>query len=114
MGAPHDQLFWRLNERQEAAALEGNEKLVRDGTKPDQLFDLSTDIGEARNLANTDETTVGEMNNALDARFGQMTNKFAFPGMKDLNANGRASAGRTNKNVGIRRAACLTTGPTNP
>jgi len=79
-GAPHDQLFWRLNERQQAAALEGHEKLVRDGTKPDQLFDLSTDIGEVRNLANTDEKTIGEMNKALDAWFSQMTNKFVFSG----------------------------------
>jgi len=79
-GIPHDQLFWRLNERLQAAALAGQKKLVRDGTKPDQLFDLSTDIGETLNLACSDTYTASKMNQALEAWCKQMTNKFAFPG----------------------------------
>jgi arylsulfatase A-like enzyme len=79
-GVPHDQLFWRLNERAQAAALEERKKLVRDGAKPDQLFDLSTDIGESTNLSESDPTTAAKLNHDLDAWFHLMSTELAFPG----------------------------------
>jgi arylsulfatase A-like enzyme len=78
--APHDQLFWRLNERFQAAAVEGPHKLVRDGAKPDQLFDLSTDIGENKSLIENDPKTAAKLNHDLDAWFHVMGTKLAFPG----------------------------------
>ena len=78
--APHDQLFWRLNERSQAAALEARKKLVRDGAKPDQLFDLSADIGETTSLTESDPATAIRLNHDLDAWFHLMGNKLAFPG----------------------------------
>jgi arylsulfatase A-like enzyme len=79
-GAPHDRLFWRLNERFQAAALEGNNKLVRDGAKPDQLFDLSADLGESTNLAGNHPETLAALHAALAAWFHAMATKLAFPG----------------------------------
>ena len=78
--APHAQLFWRLNERSQAAALEGQNKLVRDGTKPDQLFDLSTDIGESKNVIESDPKTGTRLNKDIDDWFHRMATKLAFPG----------------------------------
>jgi arylsulfatase A-like enzyme len=79
-GAPHDHLFWRLNERLQAAGTDGRNKLVRDGAQPDQLFDLSTDIGEATNLAASHPETAAALNQAIDAWFHAMATKLAFPG----------------------------------
>jgi len=50
-------MFWRCNERLQAAVRQGNAKLVRDGTQTDQLFNLATDLGEAHNLAADDAMT---------------------------------------------------------
>ena len=79
-GAPHNELFWRLNERQQAAARVHAMKIVRDGKKPDQLFDLSTDIGETTNLAKANEQSAHELNKALDAWIDQMPKKVKYPG----------------------------------
>jgi arylsulfatase A-like enzyme len=81
-GAPHAQLFWRANERLQAAVREGDRKLVRDGTKADQLFDLAADIGETRNLASQDAKTTGNLNNAIEAWLNQMSKKLAFRGQQ--------------------------------
>jgi hypothetical protein len=79
-GAPHDRLFWRLNEREQAAARADVRKIVRDGEKPDQRFDLSTDIGETTNLAKTNAKSARELNKALDAWINQMPQKVNYPG----------------------------------
>jgi arylsulfatase A-like enzyme len=79
-GAPHEQLFWRLNERFQAAATDGRKKLVKDGAAPDQLFDLSADVGESKNLAASDPDATARLNKALDAWFHRMASKLAFPG----------------------------------
>ena len=79
-GVPHDRLFWRLNERQQTAARVDVMKIVRDGEKPDQLFNLSTDIGETTNLAKTNATSARELNKALDAWINQMPEKVDYPG----------------------------------
>jgi len=52
--APHDQLFWRTS-RKIWVVREGDSKLVRIGTKPDELYDLGSDIGETNVLQGTEK-----------------------------------------------------------
>lgn len=52
-GLPHANLFWRTGGGQSYAVRSGNWKLVRNGTQPDELYDLSNDIAEAKNLLAT-------------------------------------------------------------
>jgi arylsulfatase A-like enzyme len=80
--APHPQLFWRLNERLQAAARSGPWKLVRDGTWRPQLFDLATDISESHDASNQNAQATSEVNNALDTWMKQMSTKLAFPGQQ--------------------------------
>ena len=49
-GLPHANLFWRTGGGQSYAVRSGNWKLVRHGTQSDELYDLSTDIAESKNL----------------------------------------------------------------
>ena len=77
---PHDQLFWRLNERGQAATVAGSNKLVRDGHRPDQLFDLAADTSESTNLATTQPQMATTLNQAIDNWFHGMATKLAFPG----------------------------------
>jgi arylsulfatase A-like enzyme len=79
-GTPHEQLFWRLNERHQAAANDGQKKLVKDGSTPDQLFDLTADLGESQNIAESDPNTTTKLNQALHTWFQHMATKLAFPG----------------------------------
>ena len=79
-GEPHDRLFWRLNERRQAAARVNDLKIVRDGKQPDQLFNLSADPGEATNLAPMNAKSAAEMNQALEAWIDRMPNKIKYPG----------------------------------
>jgi arylsulfatase A-like enzyme len=51
-GAPHDQLFWRTTRKLWAARL-GDSKLVRQAGKPDELYNLRSDIGEQTDLRAT-------------------------------------------------------------
>jgi arylsulfatase A-like enzyme len=78
--APHSELFWRLNERHQAAVDDGQKKLVKDGAKPDQLFDLTGDIGESKNTAESDPTAGTRLNQSLHNWFQHMATKLAFPG----------------------------------
>ncbi len=50
-GLPHANLFWRTGGGQSYAVRAGDWKLVRNGKQPDELYDLSTDISETKNLA---------------------------------------------------------------
>ncbi len=49
-GLPHANLFWRTGGGQSYAVRSGDWKLVRNGKQPDELYDLSADIAEAKNL----------------------------------------------------------------
>jgi len=80
--APHPQLFWRENERLQAAARSGAWKLVRDGTWRPQLFDLGADLGEHSDVAKENARVTGEVNHALDAWMKEMSTKLAFPGQQ--------------------------------
>jgi len=79
-GSPHDRLFWRRNETLQASMRQGDKKLIRDGTQPDQLFDLKTDIGETKDLASDDAKSASDLGKALDAWFKQMSKHLAFIG----------------------------------
>lgn len=48
-GSPHEHLFWRSDAR--LAVRDGSSKLVRNGTAPDETYDLSKDLSETRTLA---------------------------------------------------------------
>jgi len=59
-GAPHEELFWRVNDR--IAMRKGDWKLHRPNEgHPWELFNLKEDIGEARNLAKTHPEKLAEL-----------------------------------------------------
>jgi len=60
---PHEFLFWRQADRH--AVRMGEWKLLVDGSQP-QLFDLSKDIGENKDLAQQQPDKVKEMSQAFD------------------------------------------------
>lgn len=61
-GAPHDTLFWRTGgPGGNNAVRRGSMKLVRLGKAEPELYDLSTDIGESKNLAAEKPEVVKEL-----------------------------------------------------
>ncbi|WP_395747222.1 sulfatase [Prosthecobacter sp.] len=61
-GAPHDTLFWRTGgPGGNNAVRRGSMKLVRLGTAQPELYDLSTDIGESKNIAAEKPAVVQEL-----------------------------------------------------
>lgn len=64
-GAPHERLFWRNGAL--LAVREGDWKLVRGAKKPDELYNLASDIGESRDLAAANPAVVARLAGALDA-----------------------------------------------
>ena len=66
-GPPHERLFWRSGGNQLWAVREGDWKLVRLKDKPDELYDLSVDIGETRSLADTKPDVARRLTAALEA-----------------------------------------------
>ena len=50
-GAPHERLFWRAGGGARSAVREGDWKLVQGESAKPQLFNLATDIAEAKDLA---------------------------------------------------------------
>ena len=65
--APHDRLFWRIGTGQQAAVREGDWKLVRFEKQPDALYNLTEDIGEAKNLATEQPAKLKHLAMALTA-----------------------------------------------
>lgn len=61
--APHDTLFWRSGDRY--AVRSGNWKLVKPRAGGTELYDLSNDIGESKNLAEEKPAVVAQLNKAL-------------------------------------------------
>lgn len=59
-GVPHDRLFWRSGDRKYAARI-GDWKLVQETRGKPELYDLKNDIGEARNLAETEPEILKRM-----------------------------------------------------
>ena len=64
-GLPHPNLFWRTGGGQSYAVRAGSWKLVRHGKQPDELYDLSKDIAEARNLAAAQPEVVARLSAEL-------------------------------------------------
>jgi arylsulfatase A-like enzyme len=65
--APHANLFWRTGGGQSYAVRSGDWKLVRNRKQPDELYDLSTDIGEAKDLASARPEVVAKLAADLSA-----------------------------------------------
>ena len=65
--APHANLFWRTGGGQSFAVRSGDWKLVRNRNQPDELYDLSTDIGEAKDLASARPEVVAKLAADLSA-----------------------------------------------
>lgn len=65
--APHANLFWRTGGGRSYAVRSGDWKLVRYGKQPDELYDLSTDIGEAKDLASARPEVVAKLAADLSA-----------------------------------------------
>ena len=64
--APHDLLFWRTGGPGGTNAVRrGPMKLVRIGKAAPELYDLSTDIGESKNIASEKPQIVGELVTAI-------------------------------------------------
>ena len=63
---PHERLFWRTGGGTSWAVREGNWKLVKQGEQ-EELFDLSRDISEARDLAGTHSEIVVRLKRAFEA-----------------------------------------------
>lgn len=60
---PDRTLFWRMRDR--AAVRRGQWKLVRQGGRPLELFDLAQDLGETENLARARPSLANELAGAL-------------------------------------------------
>ena len=75
--APHERLYWR------SAALlavrEGNWKLVRGAGKPDEVYDLASDLAETHDLAAAQPAVTARLAAALDAWNKELIDP-VFPG----------------------------------
>jgi uncharacterized sulfatase len=65
--APHERLFWRYAGRNLFAVREGNWKLVQSHTPTAQLFDLSADISERKDVSSQHPEIVQSLQTAWDA-----------------------------------------------
>ncbi|MEI6239220.1 MAG: sulfatase-like hydrolase/transferase [Planctomycetia bacterium] len=61
--APHSALFWRFGGWK--AVRQGDLKLLKAQGKPDELYDLATDVAESRNLAAERPEDVARLNKSL-------------------------------------------------
>jgi arylsulfatase A-like enzyme len=61
-GAPHDYLFWRR--QQDRAARSGSWKIISQGSGPVQLYDLSSDPSEGKDLAQSMPEKLAALNRA--------------------------------------------------
>jgi arylsulfatase A-like enzyme len=90
-GPPHERLFWRSAKL--LAVREGRWKLVR-GTGPrDELYDLTNDVAESRDLAAAEPAVVARLAQALDAWNSELIAP-VFPG---LGADRGAKQAKQNK-----------------
>ena len=58
-GTPHDKLFWRFGPRR--AIRKGNWKMVQDAGGQPELYDLASDLSEAKNLASAQPAKLAEL-----------------------------------------------------
>lgn len=62
--APHQRLMWRMDGGEAFAIREGNWKWLRTYSNPPELYDLSKDLGESRNLAAEHPEIVARLSSA--------------------------------------------------
>jgi arylsulfatase A-like enzyme len=78
--APHDKLFWRMGGGNQIAARENDFKLVRVRKNPEELYNLTTDLGETNNLAESRTNELKKLSADLNAWNKQLIPP-AFPGL---------------------------------
>lgn len=99
--APHETLFWRSNgPGGNYAARMAGWKYVRLGTQPAELYDLTTHIGEARNVAAEQPATLARLEAAVKA-WDQETIAPVFAGPKQ---GGKAKAKNPGQGKGKAKA----------
>ena len=76
--APHDRLFWRSGPQ--LALIDGTDKLVMRTQDPAELYQISNDAGESKDLAPNDTARVGKLTATLDAWNRELIPP-AFPGL---------------------------------
>jgi arylsulfatase A-like enzyme len=88
-GRPHEQLFWRAG--QQHAARVGDWKLVNTRTEPPMLFNLKDDIGEQRDLAQTQPEKLKELQAAFaDWEKGTQPAKWVRQDQRNAEEGGKA------------------------
>ncbi|MBS0207978.1 MAG: hypothetical protein JSS27_03395 [Planctomycetes bacterium] len=60
-GVPHPRMFWRTGGGASGAEREGNYKLLLTRDRPDELYDLDADVGEATDLASAKPDIVARL-----------------------------------------------------
>jgi arylsulfatase A-like enzyme len=89
-GAPHETIFLRMHDKGAFAVRRGDLKLViPDGKTPAQLYDLATDIREAKNLAAAQPDALRD----LDARLKAWNAQLIPPVFDGLMSEKRPAAG---------------------
>lgn len=77
-GSPHERLFWRSG--QLLAVRDGQDKLVRQGQRPNEFYQLGNDLAEAKDLADEKSTDAKRLAEALEAWNKELVPP-AFPGL---------------------------------
>jgi arylsulfatase A-like enzyme len=95
-GVPHERLFWR-NARKGQAVREGKWKLVRPPNQPVELYDLSQDPSESKNLADQEPDVTKRLATAIDTWQSELIDP-VFPGSSVKNEDwGPGGANQKNK-----------------
>jgi arylsulfatase A-like enzyme len=76
---PHRNLFWRAALGKSSAVREGSWKLIRSLDGPDELYDLSKDVGETKNIASESGDVVTRLTSSLESWTKELIPP-AFPG----------------------------------
>jgi arylsulfatase A-like enzyme len=90
-GQPHERLFWRSGAK--LAVREGRWKLVRDAGKPDELYDLESDVAESRDLAAQQPAVVARLTAALESWNRQLIDP-VFAGLGNAPVKGKKAGKR--------------------
>ncbi|MDP3072595.1 MAG: sulfatase-like hydrolase/transferase [Opitutaceae bacterium] len=91
-GAPHERLFWRNGGQW--AIREGDWKLVRLRGQPDELYHLSQDIGEKKDLASKQPAVAARLATALAAWDQELIDP-VFLGLEEHNAAAKKAPRKT-------------------
>ena len=91
--APHESLYWRFG-LGHLAARSGNWKLLKVEGRPTALYDLAADIGESKNLAETNQAKVDDLSKRLAAWESQLAKPRWGRDVRNRGANPRRAARR--------------------